>query len=1008
MYSMAGNPGGIQLGILCMWIIPLMLTAPVPCSSHIVFELPTLTQDIWTQYNNEVNLLLGPLHLEVASEDVSPAQAGELFTSIFKDFLSSKPEFVKQEKSQTGFISHDSSALKQASAEKNALRKRAFGKNATQEDRKAFNKAVKCHNYLKKLEESKHKQNTSRHHEQQYRKNFWKFAKHCVDGNLDKKPVAPTFSELDANTYFPSKYGKPNPVDLQIVSWFPYVPTRDDQSPAIPFNLEPIRPRDIRSVLSNKRATSAPGPDGIMYGILRKLPATHHILATIFSKLIMTGNPPDSWSNSSVTLIHKAGDAADPQNFRMIALTSCVGKVFHQILSDRTSSYLLNNDLLDPSTQKAFLKGINGCIEHSFVMNELIAHARNKKKTIHVTFFDLADAFGSVEHNLINHTLKRNGIPEPIRNYVDNLYSRLNGTVKGPGWVSTPFPFRRGVFQGDPLSPIIFLIVFNPIIEYLKMKEDTYGYDLNGSRYITLPFADDFCLITSDKRRHQKIMTEINDITKTMNLTLKPVKCKSISICSGKSTDCTFSLGNVTLKSLKDNPEKFLGSNITFEGKSKNIHELVQVKLRSMTENITTCSIRDEFKLKVYTQYAMPSVRYMLTVHELTDTQLDSLDHMHTNTVKSLMGLPPKGPTPAFIHSPDGLGFPRISDIYSESHTLAYARCMVKADNRVVHALKSKIDRESKWKRKKARYGSNRWHSKFSEVNESESDTIKWSDFKQKVKDLIAIDRTVFWRDYIKPLVQQGNLLKLIEAEGADLTWRSIIFDLPRGVLSFAVRASIDYLPTFCNLKTWGKRNSTNCKFCGNQETLMHVLNSCSVSLNQGRFTWRHDSILDHLLKQLKQILSTSPDVQIFSDMPGSTTTGGTLPVNIVISKLRPDIVMVNEKLKSVHLIELTVPFEQNINKAHERKTLKYNNLVSDITDNGYTCNLTCIEIGSRGLVTPDTKERLSTIFSFGKAKAPKCLPKDLSKLSLLTSYTIWNARHDPSWGTADQPHLKL
>ena len=193
-----------------------------------------------------------------------------------------------------------------------------------------------------------------------------------------------------------------------------------------------------------------------------------------------------------------------------------------------------------------------------------------------------------------------------------------------------------------------------------------------------------------------------------------------------------------------------------------------------------------------------------------------------------------------------------------------------------------------------------------------------------------------------------------------------------------------------------------------NQETLMHVLNSCSVSLNQGRFTWRHDSILDHLLKQLKQILSTSPDVQIFSDMPGSTTTGGTLPVNIVISKLRPDIVMVNEKLKSVHLIELTVPFEQNINKAHERKTLKYNNLVSDITDNGYTCNLTCIEIGSRGLVTPDTKERLSTIFSFGKAKAPKCLPKDLSKLSLLTSYTIWNARHDPSWGTADQPHLKL
>ena len=71
---------------------------------------------------------------------------------------------------------------------------------------------------------------------------------------------------------------------------------------------------------------------------------------------------------------------------------------------------------------------------------------------------------------------------------------------------------------------------------------------VNGSRYITLPFADDFCLITSDKRHHQKIMNEIHSITKTMNLTLKPVKCKSISICSGRSKACT---RGVTLRILK-------------------------------------------------------------------------------------------------------------------------------------------------------------------------------------------------------------------------------------------------------------------------------------------------------------------------------------------------------------------------------------------------------------------------------------------------------------------------
>ena len=60
-------------------------------------------------------------------------------------------------------------------------------------------------------------------------------------------------------------------------------------------------------------------------------------------------------------------------------------------------------------------------------MNELLANARNKKKTIHVTYFDLSDAFDSVEHNLINHTLQRNGLAKAVCKYVENLYSRLQG-----------------------------------------------------------------------------------------------------------------------------------------------------------------------------------------------------------------------------------------------------------------------------------------------------------------------------------------------------------------------------------------------------------------------------------------------------------------------------------------------------------------------------------------------------------------------------------------------------
>ena len=117
-----------------------------------------------------------------------------------------------------------------------------------------------------------------------------------------------------------------------------------------------------------------------------------------------------------------------------------------------------------------------------------------------------------------------------------------------------------------------------------------------------------------------------------------------------------------------------------------------------------------------------------------------------------------------------------------------------------------------------------------------------------------------------------------------------------------------------------------------------------------------------------------------------------------------------NRNNNTIHLVELTVPFENNIQKAHDRKAQKYRDLVSDILDNGFTCDLTCFEIGSRGLITctPENIRNIDKIFSFAllNTKPSKSFRKELSKVALLTSYTIWNARQEPAWGSENQPLL--
>ena len=246
-----------------------------------------------------------------------------------------------------------------------------------------------------------------------------------------------------------------------------------------------ITPKDVKNILRNKSPNTCPGEDGLLYGILAKLPTTHHFLATLYNKTDKSGVAMDISTNCYLVLAHKAGDSSDPGNFRMLAMTSCLVKPYHEIKAKRMSSFMVENKYIDTSLQKAYLEGINGCIEHIQVLQQIIQDAKSRKKTVHVSWFDLADAFGSVSHELIPICLEHYNIPAQEITYIVNLYSKLQGKVKCKSWESEIFQFKKGIFQGDNYSPIIFLVVFNPLIDYITKFEETHGYQLGDTKVIT-------------------------------------------------------------------------------------------------------------------------------------------------------------------------------------------------------------------------------------------------------------------------------------------------------------------------------------------------------------------------------------------------------------------------------------------------------------------------------------------------------------------------------------------
>jgi hypothetical protein len=110
-----------------------------------------------------------------------------------------------------------------------------------------------------------------------------------------------------------------------------------------------------------------------------------------------------------------------------------------------------------------------------------------------------------------------------------------------------------------------------------------------------------------------------------------------------------------------------------------------------------------------------------------------------------------------------------------------------------------------------------------------------------------------------KDLVMGGEFSRLLEEQNSSVEWRSLIHSLPRGLLGFAARLTTNSLPSPDNLARWKKLVTPRCPLCDKVPcTLFHLLSNCRVSLDQGRYDYRHDSVLAFLYSVVRRARNES------------------------------------------------------------------------------------------------------------------------------------------------------
>ena len=310
---------------------------------------------------------------------------------------------------------------------------------------------------------------------------------------------------------------------------------------------------------------------------------------------------------------------------------------------------------------------------------------------------------------------------------------------------------------------------------------------------------------------HQKIVLDVERKLRTMGLILKPPKCRALSIQSGSPAVVEFHLTNETgnkvpISSVLVKPLKFLGSIISEDNTPSAKFALIEEKLRTKLNNIDKSSLRGERKLAIYSRYALPSMRFFMSVHHINKTHQDRLDALARKYLKSWLSIPSRGATDASIFHPNMLGAKTPSMVYKEATLNNYTLMRLKGDTMVNHALNSRLERESNWKKKKSTtveansiYTKNLESNKFLVPDNEASTQEKVANInkaKKAVKETLKEESLKLWNEKVPKLVMQGDFINLLSEEKENVTWQSMVYNLPKGILPFALKSATNCLNT--------------------------------------------------------------------------------------------------------------------------------------------------------------------------------------------------------------------
>ncbi|GJT38736.1 RNA-directed DNA polymerase, eukaryota [Tanacetum coccineum] len=218
----------------------------------------------------------------------------------------------------------------------------------------------------------------------------------------------------------------------------------------------PMYVEEIKEAVWGCASSKAPGPDGFNFNFIKTF---WNIIKIEFLECIRffetSGRLANRCNPSFIVLIPKRKDPLGFGNYRPISLIGCVYKIIYKILANRLAKVI---DTVISPNQAAFISG-RQILDGVLVANEIIRMATIEESKLLLFKVDFEKAFDSVNWPFLLDTMRQMGFGSKWRSWISSCLSSASISILINGSPTKEFKLERGLRQGDPLSPFLFLIV---------------------------------------------------------------------------------------------------------------------------------------------------------------------------------------------------------------------------------------------------------------------------------------------------------------------------------------------------------------------------------------------------------------------------------------------------------------------------------------------------------------------------------------------------------------------